>query len=197
MTSRQLRQSAIAHAGLFGALRFDASSEALKPEPRPYRRPPQQPISDFPHRPDANILSETIPLFYIGRNQNGFWVARESEGRSGGLFWRRQSALRFARNNSKPAACATMVLSEPLELDIENRGSRTLALLDAALGPAKRRAPALAGFFAAILGKWRKPFGRIARACADERRHRRAIETELFHGQYILSSKHDDDLPIA
>jgi len=45
----------------------------------------------FPQRPDARALSEAIPLFFIGRNKNGLWVAREpavffcSSGRRCGL----------------------------------------------------------------------------------------------------------------
>jgi hypothetical protein len=37
----------------------------------------------------------------------------------------------------------------------------------------------------------------ISRAVAGERRNRAAIERELFHGQYRLLSKNDDDLPIV
>jgi hypothetical protein len=32
---------------------------------------------------------------------------------------------------------------------------------------------------------------------ASERKHRAAIEKELFRDQYTLASKNDDDLPIA
>jgi hypothetical protein len=77
----------------------------------------------FPQRPDGGVLSESIPLFFIGRNTFGFWVAREAEGRSGGVFLFRRSALRFANRNSAPSACATMLLDEPLALDLENRGN--------------------------------------------------------------------------
>jgi hypothetical protein len=34
----------------------------------------------LPQRPDATMLSEAIPLFFIGRNHNGLWVAREATG---------------------------------------------------------------------------------------------------------------------
>jgi hypothetical protein len=135
-------------------------------------------------------------LFYIGQNGNGFWVAREAEGRSGGLFLRKQSAQRFARKKSEPAGCAMMFLSEPFELDIENRGSRIVVVLAAALNFAKRGAPTLVAFIGSMVAEWRKLIAQISRACAAERRHREAIETELFRGQYTLSSKSDDDLPI-
>jgi hypothetical protein len=70
----------------------------------------------LPPRPDRSALSESIPLFYIGRNRNGFWVVRSADGRIGGLFVFRRSAIRFAREESEPAACALMFVTEPLEL---------------------------------------------------------------------------------
>ena len=39
--------------------------------------------------------------------------------------------------------------------------------------------------------------GNIRRALADERRNRLLIEKEIHHGQYRLSSKNDDDLPLV
>ena len=78
----------------------------------------------LPQRPDATVLSESIPLFHIGRNKHGFWVAREADGRSGGLFLFKRSAIGFARKRSAPAGgCAIMILTEPFELDLENQGS--------------------------------------------------------------------------
>src|ERR1700692_4411177 len=88
--------------------------------------------AQLPRRPDASALSEAIPLFYIGRNKNGIWVVREAEGRSGGLFFLKQSAVRFARRQSEPAGCAMMFLDEPFELDVDNQGSRFAGLLTAA-----------------------------------------------------------------
>jgi len=34
---------------------------------------------------DAAIVSEAIPAFFIGRNKQGFWVARDARGKIGGL----------------------------------------------------------------------------------------------------------------
>jgi len=39
-------------------------------------------------------------------------------------------------------------------------------------------------------------YRRNSSAWAAARRHRKAIETEPFHGQYTPSSKGDDDLPM-
>jgi hypothetical protein len=86
-------------------------------------------IANFPLRPDSDVLSESIPLFFIGRNTLGFWVAREAARRTGGVFLFRRSALRFANRNSAPAGCATMFLNDRLELDVENQGSPLTAWL--------------------------------------------------------------------
>lgn len=85
----------------------------------------------FPWRPDARVLSETIPLFFIGRNKNGLWVVREAEGRTGGVFLLERSALRFARKSSVPVGCATMFLAERFELDVENQGNPVVTWLNA------------------------------------------------------------------
>jgi hypothetical protein len=84
-----------------------------------------------PRRPDARVLSEAIPLFFIGRNKNGLWVAREAEGRTGGAFLSKRSAVRFAAKTSAPAGCATMFLAERFELDVENQGNPLVTWLDA------------------------------------------------------------------
>jgi hypothetical protein len=90
-------------------------------------------VTEFPRRPGPGALSETIPLFFIGRNGRGLWIAREAERRTGGIFIFRQSAMRFAERNSVPAGCATMLLSDRFELDVENRGNPVAAWLDASL----------------------------------------------------------------
>ncbi len=95
----------------------------------------------LPDRPDASVLNETIPLFFIGRNRNGLWVVRESTGRAGGIFLFRESAMRFAGQHSMPGGCATMVIHRSFELDTENQGNRVVAWLDAALGMLARVIP--------------------------------------------------------
>jgi hypothetical protein len=106
------------------------------------------PVIMFPPRPDPRVLSTSIPLFFIGRNKYGFWVVRAAEGRAGGIFLLRRSALRFAARKSVPAGCATMFLSERFELDVENQGSVLAAGLDAliriVMAPAPPPAPVIA-----------------------------------------------------
>jgi len=150
----------------------------------------------LPKRPDLTVLSETIPLFFIARNSRGFWVARDAEGGCGGAFLLRRSAVRFARNKTAPAGCAMMFLNETLELDIDNQGSRFVEPLDKAIGIVWRRVPILAAFVAMAIGEWRQLVAQVSRAFADERRNRSAIERELLHGQYTLTSKNDDDLVV-
>jgi hypothetical protein len=158
---------------------------------------PSSKVIKFPSRPDASVLSATIPLFYIGRNGRGLWVARESEGRSGGLFLFQRAAVRFAKSKSKPNGCATMFLTEPFDLDLENQGSRLVADLAAVIDIAARRVPRFAAFVGMVAEEWRSLAGKLSRAFDSQRRHREAIERELFQGQYTLSSKSDDDLPIV
>ena len=150
----------------------------------------------FPTRPDGTVLSEKIPLFYIGRNEHGLWVAREAEGRSGGLFLLRSSAVRFARRMSAPAGCAMMLLDAPLALDVANQGGRLAEELNAAMGVVTRRAPTLAACIGMLAAYGRRLIAHVSRATMGERRNRRAAERELFHGSYCLSSKDDDDLPV-
>jgi hypothetical protein len=101
------------------------------------RRQPQRidaarPSGEFPDRPAPRLLSESIPLFFIGRNKSRLWVVREAEGRCGGIFLFKRSALRFAAKNGLPIGCATMLLRERFELDVENQGNPLAAWLDAA-----------------------------------------------------------------
>jgi hypothetical protein len=99
---------------------------------------PNKQLVKFPKRPDLTALSETIPLFYIGQNNRGFWVAREADGRCGGIFLLRRSAVRFAQQKSAPACCATMFLDEPRGPDVVNEGNRIVEPLTAIIDLAGR-----------------------------------------------------------
>ena len=158
---------------------------------RPHAAPPA--VVNFPHRPDASIINESIPLFYIGQNKKGRWVVREADGRSGGLFLFKQWAVRFARRQSEPSGCAIMFLAEPIELDIDSQG-RCATLIPLA----KRSSDPTSStrsFSGAIVSVWQKFAAFISRNIDAQRRNRAAIEKELFRGQYTLMSKQDDDLP--
>jgi hypothetical protein len=103
----------------------------LRPDRR--RQPDAIGATGFPGRPNSRILSESIPLFFIARNQNGLWVVHEAAGRCCGVFLLRCSALRFARKSSAPAGCATMFLTERFELDAHSHGNALVVWIDAAL----------------------------------------------------------------
>jgi hypothetical protein len=78
---------------------------------------------------DPGVVNAAIPAFFIGRNMEGFWVARDLNGRIGGIFLLETSAVSFARHNSRPAGCATIYPSERFELDLENNGNPLVAQL--------------------------------------------------------------------
>jgi hypothetical protein len=153
--------------------------------------PPWQ-TAPLPSRPDDTVLSDSISLFFIGRNRNGFWVVRESTGRCGGLFLFRRSAARFAARNGG----ATMLVEQSIELDLPNQGSRLAELIATTIDIVRRRAPFVTNPIRVAIAKCRKLDSQISRALTDHHRNREAIENDLFRGEYKLASKNDDDLPI-
>ena len=72
---------------------------------------------------DPGIVNAALPTFFIGRDRDGFWIARDAGGQRGGLFLLKSSALAFARRAARPFGCATILLSERAELDVENLGN--------------------------------------------------------------------------
>jgi hypothetical protein len=98
---------------------------------------------------DPGIVSETIPAFFIGLNKDGFWVARDVNGQIGGIFLLENSAVSFARRNSRPPGCATIFPSERFELDLENKGNPLALQLASMIRLAKRAQQRLA----ALIGK--------------------------------------------
>ena len=57
------------------------------------------------------------PIFMIGKDSSGHWVAQELGGMRGGVFVDRAGALRFAKAESKHEQCAIVCVSGILELD--------------------------------------------------------------------------------
>jgi len=108
------------------------------------RTPPDDELASTatPFRPlDASIVSDAIPAFFIGRNKDGFWIARDAKGRIGGIFLLENSALSFAKRHSQPGGCATIFPSHRFELDLENNGN-PLALQLGSLMRLRRRVAA-------------------------------------------------------
>jgi hypothetical protein len=98
---------------------------------------------------DPGIVNDAIPAFFIGRNKEGFWVARDVNGQIGGIFLLESSALSFARRNSRSAGCATIFPSRRFELDLENNGNRVVAHLASLMRLAMRLRRQTAG----LIGK--------------------------------------------
>jgi len=153
----------------------------------------KKPTRAWPQRPGAGVLSERIPLFFISRDGDGFWLARHADLPIGGLFLFQRSAMRFAKQCSEPMPCATMILAEPHALDTDNRGNR----LAAQLRPAMRLARNLNAFVAAAFTKARALGACISRARIEDRMLRAAMELELYSRRYKHSNKNEDDLPMV
>jgi hypothetical protein len=206
VTMRQLSHCHSAHKR-FSASQHDALAVHRDAQQTPEKAPIQGQIAPLPRRPNRSFFSNSIPLYFIGRNQRGFWVARESEGRSGGLFLFRRSAARFARKNSSPPGCAIMLVERPIELDLPNQGNRLVEPMGTTIDVIRRRAPFVTSLIGMAIAAWRKLDAQISHALADHHRNREAIEkdllrnreaieNDLFRGEYKLVSKNDDDLPI-
>jgi hypothetical protein len=104
-----------------------------------HRQPRQVPVAEL--RPlDPDVISASIPAFFIGRNKAGLWVARDANGRVGGLFLFKSSAIDFANRQSAPARCALVFPTETFELDIENNGNPLIVLAEQASRLLARRA---------------------------------------------------------
>ena len=95
--------------------------EAVRAGSSPIGKPPALKAEFRPL--DPGVVSEAIPAFFIGRNTDGFWIARDVNGQIGGIFLLENSAVSFARRQSGPTACATIFPSERFELDLENSGN--------------------------------------------------------------------------
>jgi hypothetical protein len=97
---------------------------------------------------DPAVVNASIPTFFVGRNRDGFWLARDARGENGGIFLFKSSAIAFVRRASGQAGCATIFPSERFELDVENQGNPLIDYLKPLLRLAMtgwRRAVAVTG----------------------------------------------------
>jgi len=137
----------------------ESEQEAERSRHLPVKKPPSVTAQFRPL--DAGIVNEAIPAFFIGRDKEGFWIARDVKGRIGGIFLLESSALSFARKNSRPAGCATIFPSERLELDLENNGNPVVAYLRPLMRLAtthRRRAAAFIRKMAQVISRRFKGF---------------------------------------
>ncbi len=87
------------------------------------RRPEAQQAEAAMLKPlDPDVVSASIPAFFIGRNKAGLWVAREANGRIGGVFLFKSSAVDFANHQSEPVRCALVFPTEILRARRRERG---------------------------------------------------------------------------
>ena len=145
------------------------------PTPTHRKDVPKSRRDDLLKRPDSSVLNEAIPVFFIGRNPDGLWIARNADGSSGGLFLFKRSALRFARNTPLLFPPATMMVSKRFELDIANQGNRyagELVALKRKLAHARRKLVAIKALLAMILFA---PSRALSRTMAERRIHRAAL----------------------
>jgi len=87
---------------------------------------------------DPGVVNASIPTFFVGRNRDGFWLARDARGENGGIFLFKSSALAFARRVSGREGCAMVFSPKRFELDLENRGNPLIGHLKALLRFAMR-----------------------------------------------------------
>jgi len=78
----------------------------------------------------------TAPLFLIGQNSRGQWIAQKQAGRCGGLFVSRAAALKFALLENGNRREAVITVPDAFELDM---GERTFALVHSAPAAASPR----------------------------------------------------------
>jgi hypothetical protein len=106
------------------AIGQDGEPAGMLPPDQPPTAPDEPATVTAQFQPlDPGIVNEAIPAFFIGRNKEGFWVARDVKGQIGGIFLLENSAVSFARRNSRPAGCATIYPHDRIELDLENKGN--------------------------------------------------------------------------
>ena len=59
------------------------------------------------------------PLFMIGQDEQGHWVAQDLNGVCGGLFVNRDAAMRYVRSENGRRPQAVVMVSGVLELDMK------------------------------------------------------------------------------
>lgn len=176
----------IAQQGIAPAAAGHRRAALVRAQTKFHPMPLVPPTSHAPERPDSAILNEAIPLFAIGRNKAGRWVARDCDSPVGGTFWSKTAAIRFAKRTNG-SDCALMFVAGGLELD--------QASPQAAGGP-NLVTSQIAKALAAI--KLRIKCFLLARKNVSKLSEQKAlIEKELYGNRYCHRSKSDDDLPIV
>jgi len=74
-------------------------------------------------RPHSSALSEAIPAFFVGRNKDGFWVARDADAKIGGDISVREIRFEFCQ----PAHLAGEMRDHFIRRKTSNSTLRTMA----------------------------------------------------------------------
>src|SRR5262245_65781473 len=82
------------------------------------------------NRPAVN--GPESPLFLVGKDSHGNWVARDQSGLCGGLFAGRDEALKFARAENGNRPQAIVMVEDVLELDMRTAPPESRSLIGAA-----------------------------------------------------------------
>jgi hypothetical protein len=82
------------------------------------------------------------PLFLVGKDSHGNWVARDQSGLCGGLFVGRDEALKFAKAENGNRPQAIVVVDDVLELDMSVTPRRPSRNLIGAVSVAQQAKPA-------------------------------------------------------
>ena len=80
------------------------------------------------------------PIFMVGRDSKGHWVAQEQGGLRGGLFVNRAEALKYAKFESGDYPHAVVMISGVLELDTSCASARGFQQRYAEIVGRRRRA---------------------------------------------------------
>jgi hypothetical protein len=164
--SRESRMAAMMFNSIYRKMHLRRKLRTTEPEierececPKPSPREHHATITTQFQPLDPGIVSDTIPAFFIGRNMEGLWIARDAKGQNGGIFLLQNSALTFAKRNSGRRGCATIFPSERFELDLESRGNPPAKPLVSLIRIMRRFQQVLAAFF----GKATKVVRRLPR----------------------------------
>lgn len=65
------------------------------------------------------------PLFVVGQDERGNWVAQTLDGVCGGLFVSRDAAMRYIRSEKEKSPQAVVMVSGVLELDMQRKPAVT------------------------------------------------------------------------
>jgi hypothetical protein len=129
------------------------------------------------------VVNPAIRVFAIGRNQTGFWVARDCDSSICGLFLSKAGAVRFARRTSGAEACAQMFVSNGLELKPHTSTARAWHnVMPLKIGK--------------LIVRFKLEIEKLLIRPRREAAERDLIKQDLYWNQYRHRSKSDDDLPV-